>query len=57
MNPVDRIKELIEKLNKLTKEYDAGMPSVSDKEWDDMYFELVKLERIYGYCFDNSPTQ
>ena len=57
MNPVDRIQELIEKLNKLTKEYDAGTPSVSDKEWDDMYFELKELENKYSIYFNNSPTQ
>ena len=54
---MNEMKELIDKLNYHTKLYDEGHPIISDKEWDDMYFELVKLERIYGYCFEDSPTQ
>lgn len=54
---MNEMKELINKLNYHTKLYDEGHPIISDKEWDDMYFELVKLERIYGYCFEDSPTQ
>lgn len=54
----DVIKELVEKLNKYTAEYDAGTPSISDKEWDDMYFDLVSLEGQYPqYILPDSPTQ
>lgn len=57
MNKIDRIKELIAELNRLTELYDKGIPEVSDKEWDDMYFELVSLERQLGYVMPDSPTQ
>jgi DNA ligase (NAD+) len=54
---MSRIKELIEILNKATKEYDEGHPSMSDKEWDDLYFELKELEKETGIIYPNSPTQ
>ena len=52
-----KMKELIEKLNKYTKAYDCGNPLISDKEWDDMYFELKELEETTGIVYPNSPTQ
>ena len=53
----DRIKELIKKLNYYTKLYDEGKPEISDKEWDDLYFELVALENQYQIYYKDSPTQ
>ncbi len=52
-----RIKYLVNELNKHTELYDSGSPIISDKEWDDMYFELVELEQEWGYILPNSPTQ
>ena len=52
-----RIRELIDKLNYHTKKYDAGHPEISDKEWDNMYFELQDLENWTGLYFEDSPTQ
>ena len=52
-----RIRELIDKLNYYTKLYDEGRPEISDKEWDDMYFELQKIERESGIYLEDSPTQ
>lgn len=52
-----KIKELVEKLNYYTKLYDEGRPEISDKEWDDMYFELQKIERESGIYLEDSPTQ
>jgi len=54
---LSKIKELVEKLNYYTKFYDEGHPEISDKEWDDMYFELQKLERESGIYLEDSPTQ
>lgn len=51
------IKKIIEKLNYYTKLYDEGIPEISDKKWDDMYFELVKAENETGIYFEDSPTQ
>lgn len=54
---LSKIKELVEKLNYYTKLYDEGRPEISDKEWDDMYFELQKIERENGIYLEDSPTQ
>ena len=52
-----RMDEIIEILNKATIAYDEGYPYMTDKEWDDLYFELFDLERQSGICRSNSPTQ
>ena len=57
MDKITKIKELTTELNRLTELYDKGTPEISDKEWDDMYFELVALENECGYVELNSPTQ
>ena len=45
-------------LNEWTKAYDEGHPMVSDKEWDDWYFEIVEYEKAYPHCISpDSPTQ
>ena len=51
------IEELVDKLNYYTKLYDEGKPEISDKEWDDLYFKLVQLERQSKIYLPNSPTQ
>ena len=61
MNPdkvnIDRMQELIDKLNYYTKLYDEGHPAINDKEWDDIYFQLQKWENFEGVYLENSPTQ
>ena len=52
-----RVEYLVSELNRLTELYDKGIPEISDKEWDDMYFELATLEHERGYILPNSPTQ
>ena len=54
---IDKIRDLIESLNKYTYLYDKGTPAISDKEWDDLYFELNKLEQETGIIYPDSPTQ
>lgn len=54
---LSKIRELIDKLNYYTKKYDEGNPEISDKEWDDLYFELQQLERQTKTYFEDSPTQ
>ena len=51
------MRELIDKLNYHTQLYDAGRPEISDKEWDDLYFKLVKMENETGLYYEDSPTQ
>ena len=57
MDNITKIKELTAELNRLTELYDKSIPEISDKEWDDMYFELLDLENECGYIEPNSPTQ
>lgn len=57
-NKVDRIKELISTLNKASDAYyNSGDPIMTDYEWDNLYDELVKLEKETGVVYPNSPTQ
>ena len=56
MQAEKRIRALIEQLNYHTSLYDEGKPQISDKEWDDMYFHLKKLEEETGISLGNSPT-
>lgn len=51
------MQELVDKLNYYTKLYDEGNPAISDKEWDDMYFQLQDMERTTGVYLPDSPTQ
>lgn len=51
------IRKLIDFLNYHTKLYDEGTPIISDKEWDDKYFELLHLEEISNIRYPDSPTQ
>lgn len=57
MDIKERIEYLIEQLNYHTKLYDEGHPIISDKEWDNMYFELYRLEQEYNIYLPTSPTQ
>ena len=54
---INRIHYLVDYLNQCNKAYDEGNPFISDKEYDDLYFELVQLERYYNTYLSNSPTQ
>lgn len=59
MNKIDidnKMKYLIDELNKHTRLYDEGNPVISDAEWDRMYFELQFLECEHGYVLPGSPT-
>ena len=54
---MEKIRELIDKLNIYTEAYDRGEPIISDKEWDDLYFKLVKMENETNLYYEDSPTQ
>lgn len=57
MDKIERIKELVEKLNRYSYEYySLDSPSVSDKDYDEKYYELQELERETGYVLPYSPT-
>lgn len=53
----ERIEFLVGYLNDRTKEYDEGIPTISDQEWDTLYFELKDLENRTNYIREDSPTQ
>ncbi len=53
-----RMRELVDKLNKYAYEYYVlDNPTVSDKEYDVLYDELVKLEKETGVILSDSPTK
>lgn len=57
MDKIERIKELVEKLNRYSYEYySLDSPSVSDKDYDEKYYELQELEREMEYVLPYSPT-
>lgn len=57
MKPYDRMKELVELLNKYAAlYYEEDAPAVSDAEYDALYDELRALEESEGYSLKNSPT-
>ena len=51
------MRDLVDRLNYLTTKYDEGCPEVSDKEWDDLYFQLLDLENKSGMYYEDSPTR
>nr|WP_200880583.1 NAD-dependent DNA ligase LigA [Clostridium drakei] len=54
----EQIERLVEELNKYAQEYYLlDNPSVSDKEYDLKYDELLKLEEETGIILPYSPTQ
>ena len=61
MSKIDKkklIEELVEELNKYSYEYYVlGNSSVTDKDYDKKYYELVDLEKETGYKLPYSPTQ
>ena len=58
MNKLDRMKELVELVLYHNKNYyELDNPTISDKEYDKLYDELVDLEKETGVILPNSPTQ
>ncbi len=56
-NNVQRMKELINILNKADEEYFGDdNPTMSDREYDELLNELVEIEKSTGIVFANSPT-
>lgn len=55
---MDRMKELVELINHYSYHYYVlDNPLISDKEWDKLYDELIKLEKETGIVLDNSPSK
>ena len=57
MNRQERMKELVELLNKASKAYYQYAEEImSNYEYDKLYDELQELERELGITLSNSPT-
>ena len=53
-----RIRELVDKLNEYSKAYYVlDAPKISDKEYDELYDELLRLEEQSDIILPDSPTQ
>lgn len=58
MDKISRMKELIKLVDKYNYAYyTLDAPLISDKEYDDLYYELVELEKETGTILEGSPTQ
>ena len=57
MDKRERMKALVEELNRYSYEYySLDNPSVTDKEYDKKYDELVSLEKELNEVLPYSPT-
>ena len=57
-NDLQRMRELIDKLNEASRRYyDQNESDISDDEWDAMYAELRGLEKKTGERMADSPTR
>ena len=55
---MNRMRELVDRLNETAYQYyTLDAPTISDKEWDALYDELVKLEAETGERLSDSPTR
>lgn len=58
MNKIERIKELVKKLDEYRDSYyNKNISIISDKEYDRLFDELKAFEQDTGYILANSPTQ
>lgn len=58
MDKIARMQELIKLIEKYNYAYyTLDAPLISDKEYDDLYYELVALEKETGTILEGSPTQ
>ena len=58
MDKIKRIQELTKLLNQYSYEYYVlDSPTISDKQYDQLYNELESLEKEMDYVLSSSPTQ
>ena len=58
MDKLDRLKWLTEEVNKHNKNYYTyDNPTISDAEYDKLYYELVDLEKELNFKMPNTPTE
>lgn len=55
---MNRMRALVDRLNETAYQYyTLDAPTISDKEWDALYDELVRLEKESGERLPDSPTR
>ena len=54
---INRIKQLINELNKASDAYYNSTPIMTDYDWDKLYEELKALEEETNVIYPDSPTQ
>ena len=55
---MDEMRKLVDRLNETAYQYYVlDEPTISDKEWDALYDELVRLEKETGVRLPDSPTR
>lgn len=58
MDKIERMKALIKEINKHNYNYyTLDAPTISDSEYDKLYYELVDLEKETGVILPSSPSQ
>ena len=58
LDKTERIKDLIKTLNEASVSYyKYDNPTMTDKQYDDLYDELLDLEKETGIIMSDSPTQ
>jgi len=58
VDKIERMKVLVDEILVHNRNYyELDNPTISNKEWDEMYYELVDLEKETGLILPNSPTQ
>ena len=51
------LRKAVDQLLEWDEAYNNNNPLVSDKEYDDLYFQVAEAENNLGMAFDDSPTQ
>lgn len=57
INNKEDLRKAIDQLLEWDEAYNNNNPLVSDKEYDDLYFQVAEAENNLGMTFDDSPTQ
>ena len=58
MTIIEKMQELIKQINKHNYDYYVlDNPTISDKEYDELYYSLVDLEKESGIVLEDSPTK
>ena len=57
INSKEDLRKAVDQLLEWDEAYNNNNPLVSDKEYDDLYFQVAEAEKNLGMTFDDSPTQ